>query len=352
MRIFFWLLLIFLVFVRYTTTRPNFSDGQKVRITDRVTSEPLRFKDSQRVVLAGLRAYLPAFPEVHYGDRLVIEGVVDGNKLSKASLVSIRENQGVLLRLRKRLIEVFQKSLPEPHSALVAGIALGFKAGLPSYFWEALKKTGTAHVVVASGMNVTIVAAFLMGILILFLPRGQAIPAALAGIWLYSLISGFDAPIVRAAIMGSLAFTAQALGRLYLAGRALILSALIMLIVWPDWLTDLGFILSFVATASLILFEVKIRNLIHFIPGIFREGLSTSLAAQIGVAPIIFVTFGQFSLFSPIVNAFVLWTIGPITVIGGVGALIGLVLPLLGKLVLLLVYPLTSWFVLTVNFFA
>jgi competence protein ComEC len=117
--------------------------------------------------------------------------------------------------------------------------------------------------------------------------------------------------------MGSVTFVAQALGRLQAASRALFLSAALMLIIKPDWITDLGFILSFVATASLMLFERKIASLIRFVPGIFREGLSTSLAAQIGVAPILFATFGQFSLLSPIINALVLWTIAPITIIGG-----------------------------------
>jgi hypothetical protein len=88
------------------------------------------------------------------------------------------------------------------------------------------------------------------------------------------------------------------------------------------------------------------------VPGIFREGFSTSLAAQIGVAPILFVTFGQFNLLSPIINALVLWTIPPITIIGGIGGIIGLMIPFFGKLILLLSYPLTSWFIWIVELFS
>ena len=228
---------------------------------------------------------------------------------------------------------------------------MGSKAGLPASFWEALKKTGTAHVVVASGMNVTLVTSFLIGILIIFLPRRKAIPLALVGVWSYSLLSGFDAPIVRAAIMGSIVFTAQAFGRLQTASRALFLSAALMLIIKPDWITDIGFILSFVATGSLMLFERKIASLIHFVPGIFREGLSTSLAAQIGVAPILYATFGQFSLLSPIINALVLWTIAPITIIGGIGGVLGLISVTIGKMIIFLAYPLTTWFIWIVGVF-
>lgn len=351
MRYFIWVFLVVLVIIRFVTTSPIYSDGDRVRITSRVTSEPIRYEVSQAITFEELKIYLPLFPEIHYGDKVVVEGEISGGSLKDPVLVKAKEATGILYILRRKLVQIYQFSLPEPHAALVSGITLGSKAGLPSGFWEALKKTGTAHVVVASGMNVTITASFLMGLLILFLPRRKAIPVALSGIWTYSLISGFEAPIVRAAIMGSLAFGAQAMGRLNIAWRTLFLSAFAMLLVNPGWLNDLGFILSFVATASLLLFERKINKKVSFIPGIFREGLSTSLAAQIGVAPILFVTFGQYSFLSPLVNAAVLWTVAPIMVIGAIGGFLGLLLPALGKLTLLLSFPLTSWFIWIVEFF-
>ncbi len=347
----FWLLLIILIIGRFVTTRPDFSDGDKIRITEKISSEPIRYETSQRLIIGRLKTYLLKFPEINYGDIIIVEGIVEDGKLKDPKLVDLKFATGILYKTRKRIIENFQKSLPEPHSSLVAGVTLGSKASIPQDFWEALRETGTVHVVVASGMNVTFVAGFLIGILILFFSRKKAVILALIGIWIYSFLSGFDAPIVRAAIMGSIAFTAQGLGRLYAAGRALFLSAAIMLIIKPDWLTDLGFILSFVATGSLMLFERKVANLIHFVPGIFREGLSTSLAAQIGVAPILFATFGQFNLFSPVINALVLWTIAPITVIGAIAGIVGLISITLGKSILLLSFPLTTWFIEIVKAF-
>ena len=351
MRYVFWIFLIILVFVRIITTQPDFSDGDRVRISTKVSSEPIRYDTSQRLILFGLKTYLPNYPEINYGDKVVVEGIVDDGKLTVPTLISLELATGRLYKTRNNIIKVYQKSLPEPHSSLLAGLTLGSKAGLPASFWEALKKTGTAHVVVASGMNVTLVTSFLIGILIIFLPRRKAIPLALVGVWSYSLLSGFDAPIVRAAIMGSIVVTAQAFGRLQTASRALFLSAALMLIIKPDWITDIGFILSFVATGSLMLFERKIASLIHFVPGIFREGLSTSLAAQIGVAPILYATFGQFSLLSPIINALVLWTIAPITIIGGIGGVLGLISVTIGKMIIFLAYPLTTWFIWIVGVF-
>jgi competence protein ComEC len=257
----------------------------------------------------------------------------------------------LLYNFRARLIEVFQKVLPVKDAALVAGVTLGSKSSIPSDFWDSLKSSGTAHVVVASGMNVTLIAKFLISVLAIFFTRRKALVLAIGGIWLYVLIVGLDAPIVRAAIMGTLVFTAQEYGRVNYAWRALLFSAAIMLLVKPGWIADAGFQLSFSATASLIVFEKRVRKHLQFIPNILREDLSTSLAAQVGVAPILYLTFGQLNLLSPIINATVLWTIVPITVVGIAGGVLSLIFVPLGKIVLWTILPLTQWFIWIVSNF-
>ncbi len=349
MRSIFWIVLIFLVIFRFFATKPNLSNGKKIRITSKVTQEPSRFFNTQKFSLVGLKVSLPAFPEIHYGDGVVIEGIVDGENLKDPKLISVSQNQSVFPKIRNYFSDFYNRNLPQPDASLVSGIVLGIKSSLPKDFWDSLTKTGTAHVVVASGMNVTFVAGFLMSTLILFMNRRVAIFFALLGIWIYSALSGFDAPIVRAALMGSIAFSAQEFGRLISAWKVLILSGLIMLIIVPTWINDVGFILSFVATLSLMLFQKKVEEFVKFLPGFFREGFATSLAAQIGVAPILFVTFGQFNIFSPVINALVLWTIPLVMAIGAVAGVIGIIFEPLGRVILYLVYPLTSWFIWVVT---
>ncbi|MBN1168342.1 ComEC/Rec2 family competence protein [Candidatus Woesebacteria bacterium] len=341
-----------IIFIRYQTTTSNYEVGQRIKISSRVKTEPINYTDSQRIVLEGFIFYLPNYPRIEYGDDLIIEAEVGDRYLKNVKIIDHQKPDSIAFKLRRQVNSFYRSAIPEPHSSLIAGMTIGSKASIPEKFWESLKRSGTAHVVVASGMNITLVSMFLLSILILFLPRNKALWVALAGVWGYAFISGFDAPIVRAAIMGSIAFWAQAAGRLNFAWRSLFISAFLMVIIKPHWLTDLGFILSFSATASLMLFEAKIRKKIQFIPSIFREGLSTSLAAQIFVAPIMFVTFGQFSLVSPVVNALVLWTVPLITIIGMLSAIFGLVWFELGMMVLYLTYPLTSWFIFVVELFS
>lgn len=342
---FVWIALILLVLFRYEWTRPAYKNGDRVRVYGRVMSEPVKFERVQGVKLKGLRAYLPLYPEISYGDRVLLEGFVENGKLSGVELLSLESGSNLLFRFRERLVEFYMRALPQPHGALVAGIVMGSKVGISRQFYESLRESGTLHVVVASGMNVTLVAGFLMSTTLLFLPRKKAVAVALLGVWLYALMSGFDAPIVRAAIMGSIAFWAQALGRVYSAWRGLFVAALLMLVVNPRWVGDLGFMLSFTATASLMLLSGGIKNRLRFVPGIVRNDLATTLAASIGVAPIIYFAFGTVNLLSPLVNALVLWTIPVITILGMVGGVVG------SRLILLLVYPLTSWFVFVVELF-
>lgn len=348
---FFYLFLILLVVFRFYSTRPVYKDGDLVKVTGRISSQPTVYDNYRSIVLEGLRVNIPKYPEVDYGDTLEIVGMVSGERLISSKIQKIIKSESKLVLLRSKITNFYNKYLPVDHAALVSGVVLGDKSSITDTFREKLVKTGVVHVVVASGMNVTFVASFLLAILLLVIKRPVAIPFVIVGILIYIALSGFDAPIVRAGIMGFVAFFAQETGRLSTASRALALSAILMLIVNPLWVFDLGFILSFVATASLLIFQKRIEKRITHLPGIFKEGLSTSLAAQIGVAPIIFVTFGRFNILSPVVNALVLWTIPLIMVFGAIGGLIGLVFPALGGLILYLTYPLTWFFINTIEFF-
>jgi len=347
----FLVLFLLIILFRFLNIQPKYNEGDKIRISSRVLSEPTKYDFSQLIKLYGLKVYLPIFPEINYGDEIIVEGTVNNKELIDPKLISYKKTENIFLGFRQKLLDFYNKNLPKNHFALISGIVLGSKQGIGKEFWDTLRNSGTAHVVVASGMNVTLVAGFLLSLFLVFLSRKKAVLFSLIGIWIYTFMAGMEAPLVRAAIMGTFAFGAMGLGRLNASWRALFISALVMLAIKPVWITDLGFILSFAATLGLMLFEARINKRILFIPSVFREGLSTSIAAQIFVAPIIFVTFGQFNILSPIINALVLWTIGPATVIGMIAGIVGVLIPFLGKVRLYLTYPLTSWFIFVVKIF-
>lgn len=352
-----WELIIFAVLFIAVLFRAVFyqspiPEGTQVRITTTVLSDPIKYDNSQYFKVVGTKIYLPLFPEINYGDRIIVEGEVKVGVLKNAKLVNIFPQEQGLFIVRKKIIEIYQKSLPEPYAGLIAGVVLGDKGALTSDFWEQVRTVGVAHVVVASGTNITFVVSFLLAFTALFNKRKVMMPFVIFGILLYISISGFQPPIIRAGLMSVALLSGQILGRSVDPLRVLIITACAMLLFSPEWAGDIGFILSFASTASLMLFEKKVAKFFARLPSGFREGLTTSIAAQIGVAPILFVTFGQFYILSPLINALVLWTVPFIMVFGSLAGLIGLVSLPLGKFILVLGYPFVFWFVKITQLFA
>jgi competence protein ComEC len=348
---------------------PDFKSGQEVRISGFLRQEPKIVGSSQRFTLAGIEIKTQRFPGYNYGDYLITTGILkekygrwllDYPEIKKE--ITQIQKQGIeqkilgsISALRRRIEKVFRSSLPEPQASLMAGIVLGSKSGFPYDFYQSLKKTGTLHVVVASGMNITLVAIFLVNFFVLFLNRRLAVLFAFLGIWFYVLLAGGEAPVVRAGIMGSLAFIAQGLGKEKAAIRGLIFAGGLMLFINPNYLFDLGFQLSFTATAGILLVYPKLKSLkkarrIFALPG-FGDSLASTLAAQSLILPIMVFNFGGVNPISPLVNAFVLWTIQWIMAIGAIAGLFGLFNPTLGRIICLPAYILLTFFIKTIELF-
>ena len=346
-----FLILFILVISRYFLTLPKFRSGDKVKITTTLYSEPIIYDKYQYVKFKGLKIYLQKYPEISYGDRLEITGRVDNDKLVDVSF-NILEKESVLFSsFRNKIISFYKSSLPEPYSSLLSGITLGSK-NMPEAFWEKLKSTGTAHVVVASGTNVTLLTSFLTLALTLFFKRRIAVFTSIAGIIFYLFLSGFDAPIVRASVMSILIVVAQINGRVVESFKILIFTALVMLLIYPQWINDLGFLLSFTATLGIILFEKRINEKVKFLPNLLRESLSSSLSAQIGVIPILLVTFGQFNILSLIINPLILWTVPVIMVFGASCAVLSFIVPFISRMMLFVLFPVLYYFDFILNLFS
>ncbi|MBI2007303.1 MAG: ComEC/Rec2 family competence protein [Candidatus Blackburnbacteria bacterium] len=340
------LTLIALYLIRFYTTRPSFKEGDRIRVRGTVQEDP--------VLIEG-------FPEFAYGDKVIMEGraargkggwYLEEGKVSSLDFARDKQVSKAFLDLRERILGIFGEFLPEPHAALLKGIVLGTKTSLDSEFFEALRTTGTLHVVVASGANIAMFAGGLLGVLAHGVGRRRAVWPALAAVWIYVFLVGWQPAIVRAGIMGSVAFLAQATGKEFDAWRALFISAGAMLLLEPQWLFDVGFQLSFAATAGILAFSTRIHQLIVLIPRVIRENLATTLGAQIAVSPILFFNFGQISLISPLVNALVLWTV-PFIMAGGmiVGAL-GAMWEPLGQVAAWFVWLPLEYFVIIIRMFS
>ncbi len=233
---------------------------------------------------------------------------------SSSSGYRTQESADVFWNFKQSITERIFSDFPSPHAELLLGMTLGVDAfdRLP-IFSEMLRNTGTIHVVVVSGYNVTLVFNLVISVIGSFYKRQNLIIALICTL-LFSILSGFEPPVVRAWLMGSILVYAKYLGVKINTLLVLIFTGLVLLVIYPHYIISLSFWLSFSATLSLMLFDIPLFNTVS--ESAFIDDLKSTLAAQILVWPLISYFFGQVSLISPIVNMLVLWTIPISTILG------------------------------------
>ncbi len=202
----------------------------------------------------------PDFSYRAHLDRQGIHAVLEYPWLTDQPGRELRTPASLLCLVRQAADGVVVRILPQPESAILAGVVLGMDRDLPAGLVEAFRRTGTSHLLVVSGFNVTLIAGLVLGLLSRRLsPFRAALLAALA-VLLYTLLVGADPPVLRAAIMALLGLGGNLLGRRQAGLNSLTLAAAVMALFEPGLLADPGFQLSFTATLGLIVYGTPFQD--------------------------------------------------------------------------------------------
>ncbi|MDO8259873.1 MAG: ComEC/Rec2 family competence protein, partial [Candidatus Magasanikbacteria bacterium] len=199
-----------------------------------------------------------------------------------------------------------QKIYPEPHGSFMLGLLIGAKKGLPDWLLNIFQIIGITHIIAISGYNITILAKVAEKTLGK-IGRKYIFWGVLAMIFSFVIMTGAQASIVRAGIMGGLLVYAGFIGRKSNAVNILVLAGAVMVFLNPLILrNDIGFQLSFLATLGLVYFSPVFELWFKKLPDAICQLLSATLAAQVLTLPIIILSFGKLSLISPIANVIIL----------------------------------------------
>ena len=417
--IFILLTALFLGAARYRYALPDLSDPGFIAIfNDRGTSfevegvliEPPDERDQYanlRLDVEGIRligeaaftpvrgsllARLPAGGGWRYGDRLRLQGSLEtppeDEEFSYAAYLArqgvysfmpyargelVERDQGSVFwswiyALKSRSLDMIYRLYPDPEACQLAGILLGVEGGIPSDVKKAFQDTGTAHVIVISGFNISIIGGLFAVIFLRLLgaPR-RFLAAGLSTffIFLYTLLVGADAAVVRAAIMGGLALFAVQLGRRQDGLNSLALAAALMALVSPLVLWDVSFQLSFMATLGLVLYAGPLTEAITRLvsrgvePDVAQrlsrplgEYLLFTLAALVTTLPVVAYHFKRISISALLANPVILPAQPPVMVLGGLAVMLGLVSQPLGQLAAYLAWPFVAYTIRAVEWFA
>lgn len=254
-----------------------------------------------------------------YARYLTMQGISGTTYLPRGSWVSAVNTTPTLLerllRLRYRLQhEHLYPAFAPDAMGVIAALTLGNKSHLAPEVRAAYTDAGAAHALALSGLHVGVIYVML-GFLMRGLVRRRSLRwvadvVIVTVLWLFALMVGMSASVVRAVTMCSLYAVARWVSRDSAPINVLSLAALVMLMGRPFYLFDVGFQLSFMAMASILWLEPYMEMLfqrgpLSRLPAYFVGVVCMSLAAQVGTLPLTLYHFGTFPTWFLITNLLV-----------------------------------------------
>jgi len=248
---------------------------------------------------------------------------------------TIYNNQYRLLEPSRNKIVLFHNhiqqiiqssSLSDQQKGIEESLILGYRSHVDQETQHLFRSAGITHLLCVSGLHVGIVAAILSALL-WFLPLGRYYRLTkglltILGVWLFALFTGMSPSTIRASMM----LTFLICGRLLNSGthplNSLAASALLLLLVRPGMLFDIGFQLSYAAVFGILLFYKPLNQLIPFpSQGLHWKTVKKlwdlivlSTCAQLACTPFLLYYFHQFAPYFLLAN---------ITIIPLAGILLG-----------------------------
>jgi competence protein ComEC len=286
----------------------------------------------------------------------------------QASVLKLGEGRGNpalrrIYTLRGSLHTTVGKLFPEPEASLVSGILLGIESDIPPRLYEDFNRTGTTHIIAISGFNITLIANLIIALSRRFFGARRGLWVAGLGIGLYTLLVGADAAVLRAAVMGGLALLARYWGRESHALASLGASSMMMTLITPTVLWDIGFQLSFAATLGLILYanpfhDWTVNGLSRWLSkqhaqqygGLIAELFLYTFAAQITTWPLTMYYFRRFSLIAFAANPIILPLQPALMILSGAATILGSLWFPLGQAFALAAWPFPALTIRIVSF--
>jgi len=288
--------------------------------------------------------------QVQLGNSILIRHVANGfirsadwqfggdgyGKLSHVEHLQLR-----FLHIRHKLLCRY-KAVPvsEERYAVLAAMTLGDKSALTKELRETYSVTGASHVLALSGLHLGIIYFLLFQLTLGRRHFWFSQVIIILSIWAFAFLTGLSTSIVRSATMISIYALFSVAGRHRSPVNLLCFTAIIMLLINPASLYDIGFQLSFSAVLAILLLMPLFESFLpenYFIACPVQRYIynmvGMSIAAQIGVAPLIAYHFGRFSTYFLLTNFVVL----PAATIILYGALLVVLFPVFSPVLLWIV---------------
>ena len=205
-------------------------------------------------------------------------------------------------KVRDRLVAMLTEALPNREErSVVSALTLGYRTEIDQDTLDYFASTGAMHVLSVSGLHVALIF-MILGFLLSFLKRGKIGPVLFSVVmicflWVYAFISGFSPPVQRSTVMFTFVIIGNGIRRPVNIYNSLTASALLLILLNPNVLFDVGFQLSYLAIFGIVLIQPALNNIFELTNPILKWTWSlftVSVAAQLMTFPLGFYYFNQF----------------------------------------------------------
>jgi competence protein ComEC len=230
--------------------------------------------------------------------------------------------------VRERFAAGARRVLAAPEAAMLPALVLGDTSAVTDATGREFRVAGLTHLMAVSGANVTIVCGAVLVSARLIGPR-PAVGLAATALAAFVIVVEPTASVLRAAVMGGITLLAILSSRRRQALPALSAAVLMLLIAAPQLAVDVGFALSVIATAALVVIAPvwSQRMVDRGCPRLLADAVAVAWAAHVVTAPLVAGISGRVSLVGALANLAVAPVIAPITVLGSAAAALSAVWP-------------------------
>ncbi|NLX76845.1 MAG: DNA internalization-related competence protein ComEC/Rec2 [Clostridiaceae bacterium] len=238
------------------------------------------------------------------------------------------------VNIRRYILASLEKNLSYEKAALIEAMLIGYRENLTESMENAFSASGLTHIMAVSGANLAFLIFPLLWLLnIAGIDRRTSAVIAIPFVFVYLLITGMEASVLRASVMAVLLLLGRALYRKTELVNSIAVAVLVLLLINPFMFFDAGFQLSVGATLGLGILYKRIRDIFpEKVPGFVSETLAATIAAQAGVLPLLITHFNKVSLISLVSNLLVVPVTGFATTLGAVSIIAGSIHPFPGEI--------------------
>jgi len=267
-----------------------------------------------------------------FGDYLAKQGCFAGFRTRWVEFLPGQEPpRWAVWKLRQRIVLAQGRWLGEPAGNLLSAMTLGRRAvDLPYDVKDAFIQAGLAHTLAASGFHVSLILGLVLGALKVARPKTRAI-AGFLSLFIYVGLTGLQPSVVRASVMGAGALTGLALQQQIKPLGCLLVAVNLILLFNPQWIWDVGFQLSAMATLGLIVSVPWLIQRMDWLPTSIATLLAVPMAACFWTVPLQLHYFEVLPAYSILLNGIATPLVVMISIGGFVSGMAAMVWPVIGS---------------------